>query len=97
MKVRTEKEGNKFNDLIPKQLPIESEAECYKLLIMEDLLEIMAKKDISQKELARRMGVSPSRITSMLNGTDNFTIETLVRAARAVGAELKQSLVLSEN
>lgn len=97
MKVRFSKEKSLFAGLIPKQLPIESEAERQKLMIVEDLLRIMEKKGISRKELAQRMGVAPSRITSMLNGTNNFTIETLVRAARAVDAELKQSLVLSEN
>jgi len=71
----------------------EAEAERQKLMIVEELLEIMEKRGISRKELARRMGVAPSRITSMLNGTNNFTIETLVRAARAVDAKLKQSLV----
>jgi hypothetical protein len=35
---------------------------------------------------------SPSRITSLLSGTNNFTIETMVRAARAVGAKYHHGL-----
>jgi hypothetical protein len=38
------------------------------------------------------MDSSPSRITSLLSGTNNFTIETMVRAARAVGAKYHQGL-----
>lgn len=53
----------------------------------------LEKRGISRKELARRMGIAPSRVASMLNGTNNFTIETLVRAAGAVDARLKQFLV----
>lgn len=72
---------------------VEEEAEFKKLMIVEDLLDLMKKQGIHRSELAKRMGVQPSRITSMLDGTNNFTIETLVRAARAVGATLEQTLV----
>jgi len=72
---------------------IESEAEYKKLMIVEDLLKLMKKQGMNRTELAKRMGVPNSRITAMLNGTNNFTIETLVRAGRAVGAELQQTFV----
>jgi len=91
MKIRIEKSGSLFKNLIPKELPLEAEVEKKKLMIVEDLLEIMAQKGVSRAELARRMEVRPSRITSMLNGTNNCTIDTLVRAGRAVGAELYQT------
>jgi plasmid maintenance system antidote protein VapI len=39
------------------------------------------------------MGVGPSRITAMLSGDSNLTIDTLVRAGRAVGADLMQTFV----
>lgn len=91
MKIRIEKSGSGFKRIIPKELPLEAEVEKKKLMIVEDLLEIMEQKGISRAELARRMDVRPSRITSMLNGTNNCTIDTLVRAGRAVGAELHQT------
>ena len=72
---------------------IESEAEYRKLMIVEELLTLMAERGISRTELARRMEVQPSRITSMLTGTNNFTIETLVRAGRAVGADIELHFV----
>lgn len=41
----------------------------------------------------RRREVQPSRVTSMLTGANNFTIETLVRAGRAVGADIELHFV----
>jgi len=70
-----------------------SEAEYRKLMIVEELLALMEEKGISRGELAKRMEVQPSRVTSMLTGTNNFTIETLVRAGRAVGADIELHFV----
>jgi len=72
---------------------IEGEAEYRKLMIVEELLQLMKKQGISRSELAKRMGVQPSRITSMMSGSNNFTIETLVRAGRAVGADIEMHFV----
>jgi transcriptional regulator with XRE-family HTH domain len=44
--------------------------------------------EISKSELARRLGTSKAYITKVLRGDTNFTIETMVRVARAVGAFL---------
>jgi transcriptional regulator with XRE-family HTH domain len=78
---------NPYSKIFPDQLSVVAEAEYKKLMIMEELLELMSKQGISRSELAKRMGVGPSRVTSMLSGSNNFTMETLVRAGRAVGAE----------
>ena len=53
----------------------------------------MKEQGISRSELAKRMGVQPSRVTSMMTGSNNFTIETLVRAGRAVGADIELHFV----
>jgi plasmid maintenance system antidote protein VapI len=63
-----------------------------KLLIVEQLLERMKSIGINRTKLAERMEVSPARVTSMLDGTNNFTIETLMRAAEAVESELALAL-----
>ena len=68
---------------------LESEIEYCKLLAVEELLQFMKREGINRSELAERMGVPPSRITRLLNGSENLTIATLVRAGRAVGGELK--------
>lgn len=68
---------------------LESEIEYCKLEAVEELLQFMKREGINRSELADRMGVPPSRITRLLNGSENLTIATLVRAGRAVGGELK--------
>lgn len=68
---------------------IEQEVEFCKLIAVEELLQFMKRQGISRTNLAQRLGVAPSRITAMLSGDSNLTIETLVRAGHAVGGELK--------
>ena len=93
VKITRRKGDNPYAELFSGPLSIEGEAEYRKLMIVEELLQIMKKQGITRSELAKRMGVQPSRITSMMSGSNNFTIETLVRAGRAVGAELHQHFV----
>ncbi len=40
---------------------------------------------IPRNELARRLGVSESRVTKILNGTENLTMETVANLGRALG------------
>ncbi len=87
------KGDNPYAELFSDPPSIESEAEYRKLMIVEELLALMEEKGISRGELAKRMEVQPSRVTSMLTGTNNFTIETLVRAGRAVGADIELHFV----
>lgn len=95
MKVEITKRTCPVADFFAAPLSIEGEAELQKLLFVEELLGIMKKQGISRAELARRMDARPSRITSMLTGTNNFTIETMVRAARAVGAKYHHGLTIA--
>ncbi len=71
----------------------ESETEYQGLMFVEQLLGRMKDKGLKRKELAKRMGVGPSRVTAMLNGTSNFKMETLVRAAHAVDASIATAIV----
>ena len=93
MKIRITKGDNPIGKLFAETPSIEAEAEYQKLMIVEELLAMMKEQGISRSELAKRMGVQPSRITSMMTGSNNFTIETLVRAGRAVGADIELHLV----
>lgn len=70
---------------------VEEEIGFRKLIVVEELLQFMKREGIKRTELAERMGVQPSRITAMLSGDSNLTIDTLVRAGRAVGADLHQT------
>ncbi len=64
-----------------------------KLLIVERILERMKALGLNRSRLAGKMGISPARVTTMMDGTNNFTIETLMRAADAVDAELEMTIV----
>jgi len=72
---------------------VEAQVELRKLEIVEELLQFMKRESINRSELAQRMGVGPSRVTKLLSGDENLTIDTLVRAGRAVGADLAQTFV----
>ena len=44
--------------------------------------------NISQKELAKNMSVSPQQVNKWLKGTENFTIETISKLEDALHIEL---------
>ncbi len=92
MKIKIVKKSNTLAEEFANPT-IESEIEFRKLMVVEGLLQHMKHSGITRSELAKRMGVGPSRITAMLDGSSNLTIETLVRAGRAVGADLQQTYV----
>jgi plasmid maintenance system antidote protein VapI len=77
------------------ELPFDAadEAEVKGLLFVEQILQLMKQQGIKRGQLAQLMGVQNSRVTAMLKGTSNFTLETMIRAARAVGASLEQAVV----
>ncbi len=96
MKIELTKEKTRLGDLFAAPLSVEGEADYHKMMFVEELLTLMREQNLSRSELARSMGIQPSRVTSMLTGTSNFTIDTMVRAARAVGATLHQKLLPAE-
>lgn len=55
----------------------------------EDLCRVMAEKDVSRAELARRIGTSSAYVTKILRGTSNFTLSSMVRVAMALGCDLR--------
>lgn len=70
----------------------EAEIEKAKLEFTEELLAIMEQANISRTDLARSLNVKPSRITSLLRGLNNFTLETMVRLCRAVKARYRHHI-----
>ena len=63
----------------------------YKLAysFLDKICEIMDKKNINQKELAGKMGLSQSQISRLLGGDGNLTIKTLAKLFFALGEEIK--------
>jgi len=91
IKIIRSKKQSPLAKAFAEPLSLEREIEFRKLVVVEELLQFMKREGIKRTELADRMGVPPSRITKMLDGTENLTIATLIRAGRAVGADLHQT------
>ncbi len=70
----------------------EAEIERAKIEFTEELLGQMEAQGISRSELARSLGVKPARVTALLRGSNNFTLETMVRICRAIGAKYKHCI-----
>lgn len=51
-------------------------------------------QQISQQELAERMGVSPQYVGRLLKGTENLTLDTITKLEKALGRSLMQVHVL---
>ncbi|HEX3128784.1 MAG TPA: helix-turn-helix transcriptional regulator [Thermoanaerobaculia bacterium] len=59
----------------------------------EDVVREMDRQGISRTELARRLGSTPAYVTKVLRGKVNFTLSTMVKLARALGAEVQVQLI----
>lgn len=94
IKIIRSKKQSPLAEAFAKPFSLEGEVEFRKLIVVEELLQFMKREGINRSELAARMGVPPSRITKMLSGDSNLTIDTLVRAGRAVGADLHQTFAM---
>ncbi len=57
------------------------------------ILRKRIEKDISQEEFAKRLGTNQSAISRLESGTYNPSLKFLKRVAKALGAELKITLV----
>ena len=53
-----------------------------------ELETVMNQKQMSKTELASILGTSKSYITKVFRGNANFTIESMVKLTRAIGAKL---------
>jgi len=75
---------------------IEKSGELYiewaKSDIAEQIVKAMKQAGISKAELARRLGKSRALVTLMLQGSTNFTIETLVKIAETLNCQLEIKL-----
>ncbi|WP_372796435.1 helix-turn-helix domain-containing protein [Pontiella sp.] len=53
----------------------------------EEIIARMERQNVTRSELARRLGKRPAYVTKLLRGDNNFTFETVVKIARALGME----------
>ncbi|MDA1275980.1 MAG: helix-turn-helix transcriptional regulator [Verrucomicrobia bacterium] len=68
------------------------DTEGVKLEFTEQLVARMEAAGVSKSALAARLDVAPAYVTKVLQGTTNFTLESMVKIARALGAELQLQL-----
>lgn len=59
----------------------------------EEVCRLMEDAGVSRTELAKRLGTSPAYVTKILRGNANFTMASMVKLARALGADLEIRLV----
>jgi antitoxin component HigA of HigAB toxin-antitoxin module len=52
------------------------------------LLLTLDKLQLTKKDLAERMGVSPQQITKIVQGEENLTLQTITKLEAALGIEL---------
>ncbi|NJM39115.1 MAG: hypothetical protein HC845_15370 [Akkermansiaceae bacterium] len=78
---------DEVQDFFSAPLSFSQKVVMKKLLIVEQLLERMKAIGLNRSKFAEKMSISSARVTSMLDGTNNFTLETMLRAADAVDGE----------
>ena len=57
------------------------------------LNHLRLERQMSQAELARKSGMTQSNIARLISGNQNFTIQTLSRVVKALGAKLKVTII----
>lgn len=58
-----------------------------------ELNKFIRASKMTNKDLAEKLGTSPAYITKILKGDANFTIESMVKAARAANAKVNISII----
>ncbi len=86
---RHQKRAEHFKEVMNriKEAP-EFRVEQVKFEITEEICKQMKANSITRTELAEKLGSSKAYVTKMLRGSSNFTLETLVNIAAALGCEL---------
>ena len=62
---------------------------AYYQAIAEEMQNLMTQQNITQAELANRLGVSAPYVNKLMKGETNFTIETHAKIAHALNTEHK--------
>lgn len=49
------------------------------------ILKVMRQQDLTKRDLAQMLGISPQSVSKQLSGNANFTFETLQKYGKALG------------
>ncbi|HVU55246.1 MAG TPA: helix-turn-helix transcriptional regulator [Puia sp.] len=52
------------------------------------VLDVLKEQNLSQKELAEKMNVSPQQISKIVKGHENLTLETITNLELALGIQI---------
>jgi hypothetical protein len=63
--------------------------ELGKLEFTEEMLARMKERGVKKSQLAATLGAKPAFVTRLVSGHNNFTLETMVRVARALDCEFR--------
>lgn len=87
--------GSSFNDFMKDEgLDQEASAVAIKRVLAWQLENAMAKEGVTKNEMARRMRTSRSQLERILDpDNDKIQLDTVFKAARVLGRELKLELV----
>jgi DNA-binding Xre family transcriptional regulator len=94
-KKKAGKIGSSFDDFLKKEGIYEAVTACaIKRVLVRQLDELMQREEISKTELAARMKTSRAQLDRLLDPENgSVTLDTLTRAAQAVGRHLRMELV----
>ena len=86
--------GSSFDDFLKEEGVYEEvTARAIKRVIARQLDALMREQGLTKSELAQRMQTSRAQLDRLLDPeNESVTLGTLVRAARAVGRQLKMEL-----
>ncbi|MCZ7583745.1 MAG: helix-turn-helix domain-containing protein [Deltaproteobacteria bacterium] len=95
MRKRSKHVGSSLDDFLREEGVLEeARAVALKEAVAWQVRRTMEKEHISKVEMARRMRTSRSALDRLLDPSNtSVTLQTLSRAARAVGRELRIELV----
>jgi antitoxin HicB len=87
--------GSNFEDFLREEGTLEETTNrAIKRVLARQLKQFMAEQGLSKSEMARRMRTSRPALERLLDpDNDAVTLNTLQKAARAVGRELRLELV----
>jgi predicted XRE-type DNA-binding protein len=87
--------GSSLNDFLRDEgILEEARAVAIKGAVAYQIQQAMEKEKISKIEMARKMKTSRAALDRLLDpGNASVTLQTLTRAARAIGRELRVELV----
>jgi predicted XRE-type DNA-binding protein len=87
--------GSSFDDFLKEEGTYETTpAVAIKRVLAWQIEKAMKKQHLTKAEMARRMETSRSQLDRLLDPeSDAVTLDTLTRAARAIGRQVKLELV----